>query len=55
MAMQNVTIQNGQGKVIDSQKEVGGWPTLRTLPASPDSDHDGMPDAWEKAHGLKPK
>ncbi|MBI2419602.1 MAG: T9SS type A sorting domain-containing protein [Ignavibacteriales bacterium] len=32
----------------------GGWPTLNSLPAPVDSDHDGMPDAWETAHGLNP-
>jgi pectate lyase len=32
----------------------GPWPDLAAgAPAPPaDSDHDGMPDAWEKAHGL---
>ena len=43
-----------RGRLIDSQEQVGGWPALRSLPAPPDSDHDGMPDAWEKAHGLDP-
>ena len=47
-------VRNRKGKVIDSQKEVGGWPALRSLPAPVDSDHDGMPDEWEKAHGLNP-
>ncbi len=37
---------------IDSQKEVGGWPQLESGAASVDSDRDGMPDAWEKEHGL---
>jgi pectate lyase len=34
----------------------GPWPDLSVdAPAPPaDSDHDGMPDAWEVAHGLKP-
>jgi len=34
----------------------GPWPDLSIdAPAPPpDSDHDGMPDAWEVAHGLKP-
>lgn len=43
-----------KGKVIDSQEEVGGWPVLKSLPAPVDSDHDGIPDDWEKAHGLNP-
>jgi pectate lyase len=43
-----------QGKVIDSQKEVGGWPELKSAPAPKDTDNDGIPDAWEKAHGLNP-
>jgi len=30
------------------------WPTLNSLPAPTDSDHDGMPDAWETANGLNP-
>ena len=35
----------------------GPWPDLATgAPAPPtDSDHDGMPDAWEIAHSLDPK
>jgi hypothetical protein len=34
----------------------GPWPDLASgAPAPPtDSDHDGMPDAWEKSHGLDP-
>ena len=45
----------GGGKgLIDSQAAVGGWPELHSLPAPDDSDHDGMPDAWEREHGLNP-
>jgi hypothetical protein len=47
-------VRQGRGKVIDSQKEVGGWPELRSAPAPKDSDGDGIPDAWESAHGLNP-
>jgi len=45
----------GGGKgIIDSQKAVGGWPELRSEPAPADSDHDGIPDVWERQHGLDP-
>ena len=40
--------------IIDSQSEVGGWPVLHSLPAPKDTDHDGMPDAWESENGLNP-
>ena len=45
-------IRERTNRLIDSQAEVGGWPTLASLPAPPDGDRDGMPDAWEEAHGL---
>jgi hypothetical protein len=34
---------------------VGGWPELASLPAPPDSDDDGMPDAWEEKFRLDPR
>ncbi len=40
--------------MIDSQKDVGGWTKLKTLPAPTDSDKDGMPDEWEKQYELNP-
>lgn len=40
--------------IIDSQSEVGGWPELKTYNVPKDTDHDGMPDKWEKKHGLNP-
>jgi len=42
------------GRVIDDPAEVGGWPLLRSGPVPADSDGDGMPDAWEAAHGSDP-
>ncbi|MCR9014614.1 LamG-like jellyroll fold domain-containing protein [Aquiflexum gelatinilyticum] len=40
--------------IIDSQNDVGGWPTLRSLPTPLDTDRDGIPDAWESANNLNP-
>lgn len=48
-------VRHGRGRVIDSQREVGGFPPLRSAPAPLDSDRDGMPDAWETAQGLDPR
>lgn len=47
-------VRDRSGRQIDSQAQVGGWPELRSLPAPPDSDGDGMPDAWERTHHLDP-
>ncbi|MDP5280569.1 pectate lyase [Sphingomonas sp. DG1-23] len=47
-------VRDRTGRQIDSQSEVGGWPELASLPAPPDRDKDGMPDAWERSHGLDP-
>lgn len=48
------SVRDRSGGLIDSQKEVGGWPLLKSLPAPQDSDSDGMPDAWEVSHHLNP-
>lgn len=48
------TYAGGKKGIIDSQRDVGGWPTLNSAPPPVDSDHDGMPDDWEIAHGLNP-
>jgi hypothetical protein len=42
-----------KGYVTDPS-EVGGWPDYKGTPYV-DTDHDGMPDAWETAHGLNPR
>lgn len=50
-----LTTQRGQ--IINSQGQVGGYPTLPAVarPLSWDADGDGMPDAWEKrTAGLNP-
>lgn len=45
---------NGTGGLIDDPAEVGGWPTLAAGIPVVDTDLDGMPNAWENAHGLNP-
>ena len=47
-------VTNGTGAVIDSPAQVGGWPALAAGTAPADSDHDGMPDAWEGTYSLDP-
>ena len=52
------------GEIIDVQgryphgtefeKTIKAWPALQSLPAPTDADSDGMPDDWEKKHGLNP-
>ncbi|GAB3838235.1 pectate lyase family protein [Hymenobacter jeollabukensis] len=42
-----------QGIITDPQ-QVGGYPEYKGKPYV-DSDKDGMPDDWEKKHGLNPK
>jgi len=46
------SVRDRSGGLINSQKDVGGWPVLKTLPPFYDSDNDGMPDHWERARTL---
>jgi hypothetical protein len=48
-------VKKGTGRIIDSPGQVGGYPRLRSAAAPADSDHDGMPDAWERARGFDPR
>ena len=45
-------VRNRNGALINSQSEVGGWPELKSGATPTDTDRDGMPDTWEKQHGL---
>ena len=39
--------------IITDPRQMGGYPEYKGKPYK-DSDGDGMPDEWEKAHGLNP-
>ena len=47
-------VKAGTGAIIDSPKDVGGYPHLAAGSSPPDADHDGMPDGWEREWGLNP-
>ncbi|WP_228372444.1 hypothetical protein [Chryseobacterium daeguense] len=54
----NFTYKGSKGStngIIDSQNDVGGFPSLKTGIPLPDSDNDGMPDEWEIKNKLNPK
>jgi hypothetical protein len=44
--------RNGTGKIINNEKEVGGWPTYASSDPPVDTANTGIPDEWKKAHGL---
>lgn len=48
-------VRSKTGRCIDAPSDVGGWPTLDQGKPPIDTDHDGMPDAWEDQHRLDPR
>ena len=40
---------------IDSPADAEDWPSYPEVTPEPDSDGDGMPDAWERSHGFNPQ
>jgi hypothetical protein len=47
-----IDVQGGYPHGTAYNATVNAWPALKSLPASPDKDQDGMPDNWETAHKL---
>jgi len=50
-------VRDGIGRIIQKETDLPAderWTDYRSLPAPADSDHDGIPDFWEKQFGLDP-
>ncbi|QKJ30717.1 T9SS C-terminal target domain-containing protein [Mucilaginibacter mali] len=49
--------KTGKAGLPDNQQDVGGWENYPEThrDASFDTDHDGLPDWWEKLHNTNPK
>jgi len=45
-------VRNGTGRIINDPSEVGGLLVIASGTPPVDTDGDGMPDEWEKQHGL---
>lgn len=41
-----------EGKIINSQNEVGGWPVYKDAPILVDSNNDGIPDTWAEKFNI---
>ena len=52
--VRNGTYTYGNNGFVTKPSDVGGHPSLQNGTPPADSDHDGMPDAWENANGLNP-
>ena len=50
-----IDVQGGYPHGTAYEVSKAAWPELAPGEAPKDQDHDGMPDAWEKAHGLNPR
>lgn len=47
--------RGSKGGIIDNPDDVGGYKSYETLKGPKDTDGDGIPDKWERYHGLDPK
>ena len=52
--LQDVRDGTGPAKPVARPLDVGGWPKLAAGLPCEDTDHDGMPNVWERAYGLLP-
>lgn len=43
---------DSRGIIPTTEEDVGGFPVIAESTPCRDTDHDGMPDAWEDANGL---
>jgi len=43
-----------KGQIVMTEQEAGGQGPIKGGKVAKDSDQDGIPDAWEKKHGLAP-
>ena len=50
-----IDVQGGYPHGTPYAVSAGAWPVLRSTPPPADTDHDGLPDAWETAHHLNPR
>ena len=51
-------VRANTGKILQKETDLPAeqrWPDYRSLPPLADSDHDGIPDFWEKQFGLNPE
>ena len=49
----NEILEDIEKGIITDPDQVGGYPEYKGTPHT-DADNDGLPDAWEKQHGLNP-
>jgi hypothetical protein len=50
--VRNGTATYGEGGIISSPSDVGGWPELKSAPAPKDTSGNGIPDWWLERYGL---
>jgi len=47
-------VRTNAGVILNSQTQVGGWPSLNTIAHPADTDQDGIPDYWSITLGFDP-